>query len=169
MDFKVYQVDAQRTANTVSREDKLRNGVLGLCSEAGECAGLLKKRDYQGHGLDKADMVSELGDVLWYIAEAAAGLDMTIEDIAIANVEKRWHRYPHGFDAERSRNHGPYYGGAVADGDAVSKPEPCTATEWVMAGMARGISAVELFTEAFARARALALYPVGDASKEGES
>lgn len=166
MDFRAYQVDAQRTANTVSLEDKLRNGVLGLCSEAGECAGLLKKRDYQGHGLDKAEIVHELGDVLWYIAEAAAGLDMTIEDIAAANVEKRWHRYPHGFDAERSRNHPMCDGGAVADGDAVPKPEPSTAAEAVRIMMARGISVTDLFAAAFARAREIARAADG---KEGES
>lgn len=49
-------------------------------------------------------MVEELGDVLWYCAELAVGLGVTLEDVAAANIDKLRARYPQGFDAERSRN-----------------------------------------------------------------
>lgn len=47
---------------------------LGLCSEAGEVAGKLKKalRDDTDHDKLRLDLVHELGDVLWYIQRLAS-------------------------------------------------------------------------------------------------
>jgi NTP pyrophosphatase (non-canonical NTP hydrolase) len=102
MTLNEHQVLAQRTCNTESVIAKLVNGVLGLCGETGECSDLLKKHLYQGHTLDTPRMAKELGDVLWYVAEVATGLGMTLEEIAAMNIEKLKARYPDGFDAERS-------------------------------------------------------------------
>ena len=105
MTLNDYQRLAQRTdarGNTAS--GKLENGILGICGEAGECADLLKKYLYQGHELDRDKLAEETGDVLWYVAETAAGLGLTLEDIAKRNIEKLKRRYPDGFDAERSKN-----------------------------------------------------------------
>lgn len=104
MDFKEYQKLAQRTSNTKWYMDKLECGLMGLNGEAGECIDILKKSKFQGHVLDKAKIIDELGDVLWYIAEAAEGLEVTLEDIAKHNVEKLKARYPDGFSSERSIN-----------------------------------------------------------------
>ena len=81
MTLNEYQVLAQRTCNTESVIAKLVNGVLGLCGETGECSDLLKKHLYQGHTLDTPHMAKELGDVLWYVAEVATGLGMTLEEM----------------------------------------------------------------------------------------
>ena len=95
---------AQRTdARDNTASGKLENGILGMCGEAGECADLLKKYLYQGHELERDKLAEETGDVLWYVAETAAGLGLTLEDIAKRNIEKLKRRYPDGFDAERSR------------------------------------------------------------------
>lgn len=49
-------------------------------------------------------MAEEAGDVLWYLAEIADALGITLEDIARRNIAKLRNRYPDGFDPERSRN-----------------------------------------------------------------
>lgn len=99
-----YQRLAQRTANANTISGKIENGILGLCGETGEIADIWKKYLHQGHELDKAHMIEELGDVLWYCAELAAGLGVGLAEVAERNVEKLRARYPDGFDAERSRN-----------------------------------------------------------------
>jgi NTP pyrophosphatase (non-canonical NTP hydrolase) len=49
-------------------------------------------------------MIEELGDVLWYCAELACGLGVTLDEVAMRNIDKLRRRYPEGFDAERSIN-----------------------------------------------------------------
>lgn len=85
----------------------LRHGVFGLCSEAGEVAGLLQKT-YQGHTMDTDNMVKELGDCLWMIAEIATAMGLSLDDIAQQNIDKLRRRYPDGFSAERSINREEY-------------------------------------------------------------
>lgn len=104
MDLDVYQMLAQRTSHETSACGKLENGCLGLAGESGECCELLKKHLFQGHELDRQRLSEEVGDVLWYVAELASGLGMTLNDVASANIEKLKRRYPHGFDAKRSIN-----------------------------------------------------------------
>ena len=102
MTLNEYQQAAQRTASTKTPSDKIENGILGLCGETGEVADLLKKYLYQGHELDREKMIKECGDVIWYVAELASGLGMTLEDFCQINVDKLRRRYPDGFDPERS-------------------------------------------------------------------
>ena len=76
--FDEYQKEAMRTASGVSAscsDNLLMNGAMGLCGESGEFMDLLKKNVFQGHELDKEHMAKELGDILWYLAVAAEGLD----------------------------------------------------------------------------------------------
>jgi len=49
-------------------------------------------------------MKRELGDVMWYIAQACIALGCTLEDIIYMNIEKLEARYPDGFDSFRSNN-----------------------------------------------------------------
>ena len=51
----------------------------------------------------KEHLAKELGDIAWYLAEAATALDMNLEDIFQANIDKLQKRYPEGFSGERSR------------------------------------------------------------------
>lgn len=108
MRLNEYQQLARRTSSTDGPEkasyDKLINGVMGLCGEAGECIDVVKKMMFQQHELNADKLIEELGDVLWYCAELASGLGVSLEDVAQINVEKLKGRYPDGFDAERSRN-----------------------------------------------------------------
>jgi NTP pyrophosphatase (non-canonical NTP hydrolase) len=103
MTLNEYQALAQRTSNrALDRHGHLINGVLGLAGESGECADLVKKRCYQDGRDICADLVDELGDVMWYVAETAAALGVSLEEVAVRNVEKLRERYPQGFEAERS-------------------------------------------------------------------
>lgn len=105
MDFNAYQELAQRTSNKKAGDmDKILNGVMGLNGEAGECIDIIKKHFFQGHELNKDELIDELGDVLWYIAETCEGLGVTMEEVAIRNIGKLRKRYPHGFEVGRSIN-----------------------------------------------------------------
>ena len=103
MELNEYQALAQRTSNrALEMKGHLLNGVLGLAGEAGECADLVKKHCYQDARPIRDALIDELGDVLWYVAETAAALDVSLEEVAARNVEKLKKRFPDGFDPERS-------------------------------------------------------------------
>ena len=98
-----YQKLAMSTLNpALSQKDVLINAVMGLCGESGEAIDIVKKHLHQGHNLDREKLIKELGDIAWYLAEAATALDTNLETILIQNIEKLKDRYPQGFAAERS-------------------------------------------------------------------
>ena len=103
MTINEYQKLAMTTLNpALDKKDVLINGVMGLCGESGEAIDIVKKWLAQGHDLDKEKLAKELGDIAWYLAETATALDLNLEDIFEANIEKLKKRYPEGFDAQRS-------------------------------------------------------------------
>lgn len=75
-------------------------GVLGLCGEAGEFADKLKKiiRDKNGaiSEEDKVELLKELGDVLWYVAELSTQLNSDLGAVARMNLKKLWDRQARG-------------------------------------------------------------------------
>lgn len=81
MKMQNYQKAAQRTSR--GDHDRLHAGVLGLIGESGEVVDILKKQLYQGLAQSKARelLIDELGDVLWYIAEACAGIGRDIAEL----------------------------------------------------------------------------------------
>ena len=104
MQVNEYQNLAMRTLNPeLNKRDVLINSVMGLCGESGETIDIVKKWMAHGHELDKEHLAKELGDIAWYLAEAATALDMDLEDILQANIEKLKNRYPEGFSSQRSR------------------------------------------------------------------
>lgn len=107
MNFNEYQQEALKTANTekLTPIDCLTNAALGLNGEAGEFADIVKKHLFQGHALDKDKLAKELGDCLWYASLASFVLEIPLEEIAKANIEKLRKRYSNGhFEAEKSIN-----------------------------------------------------------------
>ena len=93
-----------RTLNpALDKKDVLINSVMGLCGESGEAIDIVKKWLAQGHELDKAKLAKELGDVAWYLAEAATALEIPLEDILAANIEKLRKRFPEGFTSADSQ------------------------------------------------------------------
>lgn len=96
MDFNAYQQTSRQTAKYPDQNNTFLYPMLGLTSEVGEVADKLKKymRD-QGVAVpgdlsddQKAELKKELGDVLWYVAQLASELDLSLQDIAVGNVEK---------------------------------------------------------------------------------
>ena len=105
MEFSEYQQLANRTAGAGGDGDKrIIIAALGLAGEAGEFANFVKKMTAHGHDISRDMYIDELGDILWYVAEAATCLDLDLSAIAENNVEKLRKRYAEGFSEERSRN-----------------------------------------------------------------
>jgi len=98
-----YQKAAMTTLNpALDKKDVLINSVMGLCGESGEAIDIVKKWLMQGHELDKEHLIKELGDVAWYLAEAATALDIPLETVFQGNLDKLHQRFPNGFDTEAS-------------------------------------------------------------------
>ena len=103
MTGKEYQKLAMATLNpALSQKDVLVNAVMGLCGESGEVIDIVKKHLHQGHDLDRETLIKELGDIAWYLAEAAYALDTDLDAVFEGNIAKLKARYPAGFDTERS-------------------------------------------------------------------
>lgn len=86
----------------------LMTAAIGLSSESGEFIEIVKKAVFQGKPLDKDvqfHLKRELGDIMWYVANACRALDLTLDDIISENVDKLKSRYPGGeFDVHFSEN-----------------------------------------------------------------
>ena len=103
MTINEYQELAMRTVNPkLNKDEILINSVMGLCGESGEAIDIVKKWFAHGHELDREHLKKELGDIAWYLAEAATALDITLESVLEANIEKLKKRYPEGFETKRS-------------------------------------------------------------------
>ena len=103
-DFNAYQRDSRKTWNLVLTNHPIVYPTLGLVNEAGELAGKVKKifRDKGGQisEADREALKQELGDVLWYLAQICTELDLPLEEVAEANLEKLFSRL------ERNQIHG---------------------------------------------------------------
>ena len=87
---------------------RLMTAACGITAEGGEFTEIVKKIAFQGKPYNEDNihhMKRELGDIMWYIAQACIALDISFEDIAQINFEKLTARYPEGtFSIERSEN-----------------------------------------------------------------
>ena len=76
----------------VATEKGLIEKALGLPGEAGEAADKFTKiiRDKNGviSTSDREEIVKELGDVMWYVSTIAAYLDVSLAEVANANISK---------------------------------------------------------------------------------
>lgn len=87
-----YQLRAHSTAKYPIIGHPIVYPTLGLAGESGEFADKIKKifRDHDGKISPelRAQLVKELGDILWYVAECAFQLKVTLEDVAAVNLDK---------------------------------------------------------------------------------
>lgn len=81
---------------------------IGLASEGGEFNEIVKKMFFQGKPLTEENvfhMKRELGDIIWYWANACNALGLDPDDVIAENVKKLEARYPGGkFDVHYSEN-----------------------------------------------------------------
>ena len=100
MDFKEYQKLSRETAFYPNHGDNFIYPTLGLCGESGEVSEKIKKviRDKQGKisEADKQEIQKELGDVLWYLAQLATELGLSLDEVAIQNIKKLQSRKERG-------------------------------------------------------------------------
>lgn len=100
MNFEEYQKKSRKTAIYPNAGNDFIYVTMGLTSEAGEVSGKLKKviRDKGGVIDDetKKEIKKELGDVLWYVAQLASELGLSLDEIAEQNIEKLYSRMDRG-------------------------------------------------------------------------
>ena len=90
--FTAYQRRSRRTWSRVVVDHAILYPTLGLTNEAGEVAGKVKKIFRDKGGVigeeDRAALKSELGDVLWYLAQICTDLDLSLQEVAEENLTK---------------------------------------------------------------------------------
>ncbi|HEY4499780.1 MAG TPA: nucleoside triphosphate pyrophosphohydrolase family protein [Candidatus Paceibacterota bacterium] len=96
MTFEEYQKLSRKTALYPNAGKNIFYPTLGLASEAGEVCGKIKKvhrdkKDVFGQE-DKDTIEKELGDVLWYLAQIASELGISLENVADGNIKKLYSR-----------------------------------------------------------------------------
>ncbi|MCI0550680.1 MAG: nucleoside triphosphate pyrophosphohydrolase family protein [Anaerolineae bacterium] len=100
MNFNDYQTKSRRTAKYPTIGHGVIYPTLGLVNEAGEVAGKIKKvfrdKDGQINEETREALKAELGDVLWYLAQIATELDLSLNDIAESNIAKLYDRLERG-------------------------------------------------------------------------
>jgi len=102
MTLNEYQRLAERTINTaLDRRDIEMHALHGMVGEIGEIHSIYQKK-YQGHPVDEGDLMKEVGDLMWFVAEFAFAHEWELDDVGQMNIDKLRRRYPDGFSAERS-------------------------------------------------------------------
>jgi NTP pyrophosphatase (non-canonical NTP hydrolase) len=97
MDLREYQREAQATDQVPAGDpNAVIVPLLGMAGEVGSLLEEYKKylRDKDAHVLFPNQVAEELGDVLWYLANAASKFNLDLGDIAADNLAKTRDRWP---------------------------------------------------------------------------
>jgi NTP pyrophosphatase (non-canonical NTP hydrolase) len=88
--------------------ERLLTAGVGINAEGGEFLEIIKKMVFQGKPWDdhnREHLIIELGDLMWYVAQACMALGVSFDDVIARNVKKLEARYPGGaFDVYYSEN-----------------------------------------------------------------
>ena len=88
--------------------ERLLTAAVGMSAESGEFTEVVKKMIFQGKPVNDENIFHlkrELGDIMWYVAQACMALDTDFNEIIEMNVDKLKARYPGGeFDIHHSEN-----------------------------------------------------------------
>ena len=88
--------------------ERLLTAAVGMSAEAGEFTEIIKKIIFQGKPVNEENLFHlkrELGDIMWYVAQACMGLEISFDEVMEMNVDKLKARYPGGeFDVHYSEN-----------------------------------------------------------------
>lgn len=81
---------------------RLNHSIIGALGELGEMAGALERWIHYDRPLDRENLKEEIGDVLWYLAEACNALEIDMGEVMEANIRKLKARYPDKYSDERA-------------------------------------------------------------------
>ena len=88
--------------------ERLLTSGVGINAEGGEFLEIIKKMVFQGKPWNEDNrehLIIELGDIMWYVAQATQSLGISMEEVLDTNIRKLSKRYPDGtFDAYMSEN-----------------------------------------------------------------
>jgi len=88
--------------------ERLLTAGVGINAEGGEFLEIIKKMVFQGKPWtddNREHLIIELGDLLWYVAQATQALGISFDEVIATNVKKLERRYPDGaFDIYFSEN-----------------------------------------------------------------
>ena len=88
--------------------ERLLTAGVGINAEGGEFLEIVKKMVFQGKPWNRDNrehLIIELGDIMWYVAQATLALGISMEEVLDGNIRKLSKRYPEGtFDAYYSEN-----------------------------------------------------------------
>ena len=88
--------------------ERLLTAAVGISAEGGEFTEIVKKMVFQGKPWNEDNrehLIIELGDVLWYVAQACMALEIDFDDVVKGNVKKLEKRYPGGsFSIDKSEH-----------------------------------------------------------------
>ena len=88
--------------------ERLLTAAVGMSAESGEFTEVVKKMIFRGKPVNEENLFHlkrELGDIMWYVAQACMALDTDFNEIIEMNVDKLKSRYPGGeFDVHFSEN-----------------------------------------------------------------
>ena len=88
--------------------ERLLTAGVGINAEGGEFLEIIKKMVFQGKPWNEDNrehLIIELGDIMWYVAQACMALEVSFDDVVETNVNKLKKRYPGGeFDVFKSEN-----------------------------------------------------------------
>ena len=105
VDFADRIVELDRKGANIER---LLTAGVGINAEGGEFLEIIKKMIFQGKPFNEDNrehMIIELGDIMWYVAQACTALEISFDEVLATNVKKLEKRYPGGsFDVFYSEN-----------------------------------------------------------------
>jgi len=88
--------------------ERLLTSGVGINAEGGEFLEIIKKMVFQGKPWNEDNrehLIIELGDIMWYVAQATQALGISMEEVLNTNITKLSKRYPAGtFDSYMSEN-----------------------------------------------------------------
>ena len=107
-DFKSFIESLNNLDGKGANINRLATSAVGISAEGGEFMEIVKKMVFQGkpwNADNREHLIIELGDVLWYVAQACMALEVSFDDVVATNVEKLKKRYPGGeFNVYHSEN-----------------------------------------------------------------
>ena len=96
-------INRLRDLEETSDMHRLLTAAVGMSAEGGEFMEIVKKMIFQGKPYNDDNvrhLKIELGDILWYVAQACMALDISLDEITDMNIDKLSKRFPDGHFSE---------------------------------------------------------------------